>query len=133
MELKFDHIALRCADTENVKLFFTEIIGLTVGYRPPFPFPGFWLYTDQNKNAVLHLFGGKTRYHENSPTNEVLVPSGSNIVDHIALWSDDYKEIMSRIKKHNIYFYETTIPDSNIRQLFIQAPENLVVEIDFNI
>jgi len=44
MNLSFDHIALRCADTENVKSFFTEIIGLTVGYRPPFPFLGFWLY-----------------------------------------------------------------------------------------
>lgn len=44
MNLRFDHIALRCADTENVKSFFTEIIGLTVGYRSPFPFLGFWLY-----------------------------------------------------------------------------------------
>lgn len=133
MKLKFDHIALRCTDTENVKLFFTEIIGLTVGSRPPFPFPGFWLYTNQNKNAVLHLFGGKARVHEKSLSNKNLTPSDNNIVDHIAFRGDDYKEIMSRMKEHNISFSETTIPDSNIRQVFIQAPENLIVEMDFHI
>jgi NAD(P)-dependent dehydrogenase (short-subunit alcohol dehydrogenase family) len=30
-------------------------------------------------------------------------------------------------------FSETTIPGSNIRQVFIQAPENLIVEMDFQI
>ena len=118
MNLKIDHIALRCTDIETVKNFFTEIIGLTVGHRPPFPFPGYWLYADQK--AVLHLFGGG-----------FISPENGNIVDHIAFWSDDYERMMSLFLEHNLDFSETIIPESNIRQLFVRAPENLIVEIDF--
>jgi len=129
MKLKFDHIALRCADTEKVKSFFTEIIGLTVGYRPPFPFPGFWLYAEEK--AVLHLFDRNTNFSKNGQIRQDLVSSENNIVDHIALWCDDYQKIMTKIHKNNLNFSETITPDSNIKQVFIQAPENLIVEIDF--
>lgn len=129
MNLKFDHIALRCADTEKVKSFFTEIIGLTVGYRPPFPFPGFWLYAEEK--VVLHLFDRKTNFLKNGQIRQDLVSSENNIVDHIAFWCDDYQKVMTKIKKYNLKISETIIPDLNIRQVFIQAPENLIVEIDF--
>ena len=129
MKLKFDHIALRCADTEKVKSFFTEIIGLTVGYRPPFPFPGFWLYAEEK--AVLHLFDRNTNFLKNGQIHQDLVSPENNIVDHIALWCDDYQKIMTKIQKNNLNFSETITPDSNIKQVFIQAPENLIVEIDF--
>lgn len=129
MKLKFDHIALRCADTEKVKSFFTEIIGLTVGYRPPFPFPGFWLYAEEK--AVLHLFDRNTNFSKNGQIRQDLVSSENNIVDHIALWCDDYQKIMTKIHKNNLNFSETITPDSNIKQVFIQAPEDLIVEIDF--
>ena len=45
MEIKrIDHYSIRTLDVEASRKFYTEIIGLTVGPRPAFPFPGFWLY-----------------------------------------------------------------------------------------
>ena len=53
--LGLDHYNL-CAPRdliERLRLFYTETIGLTVGYRPPFGSFGYWLYA--GGNAVLHL------------------------------------------------------------------------------
>jgi catechol 2,3-dioxygenase-like lactoylglutathione lyase family enzyme len=129
MKLELDHVALRCTDIEKVKSFFTEILGLTVGYRPPFPFPGFWLYAE--RKCMLHLFSRNAHFYGNETASQELVSSESNIVDHIALWSDDYNSIMAKIKKNNLNFSESNIPELNTRQVFIQAPENLIVELNF--
>ena len=130
MDLRLDHIALRCNDIEAVKTFFTEIIGLTVGHRPPFPFPGFWLYADEK--PVLHLFGGSESLFRDKRAEKKSSPSEtSNNVDHIAFWSDDYGKMMSTFRKHNLEFHETVVPGSPMRQIFVNAPENLTVEIDF--
>jgi catechol 2,3-dioxygenase-like lactoylglutathione lyase family enzyme len=131
MKVKFDHLALRCTDIEKVKSFFTEVLGLTVGYRPPFPFPGFWLYAD--KECILHIFGSRINFSEDELENHHFVSSERNNVDHIAFWSDAHKNILAKIEEKGINFSETTLPGANIRQVFIQAPENLIVEVDFNI
>ena len=45
MEIKrIDHYSIRTLDVEASRRFYTEIIGLKVGPRPPFDFPGVWLY-----------------------------------------------------------------------------------------
>jgi len=45
---KLAHYAIRTADLEASRRFYTEVIGFRVGYRPPFPFPGIWLYQDED-------------------------------------------------------------------------------------
>ena len=39
-----DHVTLRTRDLEGAKAFFETVLGLEAGYRPVFPFPGYWLY-----------------------------------------------------------------------------------------
>lgn len=131
MKLKLDHVALKCADIEKVKSFFTDIIGLTVGYRPPFSFPGYWLYAEQN--ALIHLFGRNSFYHGNETNSQSAGRSNNTLFDHLAFQGDDYKRSMDRIIDNEVNFSETTVPASNIRQVFIQGPENLIVEMDFKV
>ena len=53
----FNHFNLRAptALTDALKDFYVDVVGLSVGWRPPFDFPGYWLYLGEQ--AVLHLVG----------------------------------------------------------------------------
>ena len=41
---KISHYSIRTLDLEATRKFYTEALGFTVGPRPPFNFPGLWLY-----------------------------------------------------------------------------------------
>ncbi|TMH17514.1 MAG: glyoxalase, partial [Betaproteobacteria bacterium] len=58
MEIKrIDHYSIRTLDVEASRKFYTEILGLTVGPRPAFPFPGFWLYNGKPPADLDHASG----------------------------------------------------------------------------
>ena len=50
-----DHVTLRTKDLE-AKAFFETVLGLEVGYRPAFAFPGYWLYADGR--PIVYLIPG---------------------------------------------------------------------------
>ena len=62
----FDHYNL-CGPRElleSLRVFYTEVVGLTDGYRPPFETFGFWLYAGEH--AVLHLSeSAQDQFYEN--------------------------------------------------------------------
>lgn len=46
-------------------LFFTEVIGLKKGFRSPFAFLGYWLYSPKNKQeAIIHIFSKEAKFNE---------------------------------------------------------------------
>ena len=51
---KLDHCSVRTLKLEETKICF-EALGLTDSERPPFPFPGHWLYA--GPDPVVHLVG----------------------------------------------------------------------------
>ena len=40
---RIDHYSIRTTDVDASRKFYTEVIGLTIGPRPEFRFPGLWL------------------------------------------------------------------------------------------
>jgi len=128
MQLKFDHIALRAQEPEAVKTFLCSL-GFEEGQRPDFPFEGAWLYSEGK--PVIHIFGGDARFRDTSSMGEVRHPK--HIVDHVCFASDDYEATMQNIRKHGFRHSDNIVPNSNIAQIFVMGPENLVVEIQANI
>src|ERR1041384_8786930 len=58
MEIKrIDHYSIRTTDVEASRRFYTEVIGLTVGPRPSFKFPGLWLYNGKPPADLEHSNG----------------------------------------------------------------------------
>jgi len=56
--LSLNHFSIRSLEIKKTSEFFSKVLGLTVGPRPDFPFPGVWLYNGDESdwaNAVLHL------------------------------------------------------------------------------
>ena len=51
--LSLDHYNVYCADLEATVRFYERYVGLTNGDRPPFPFPGAWMYAASGVPVIL--------------------------------------------------------------------------------
>ena len=48
-----EHVTIRCAQLQRTRDFYVDLMGLTEGERPDFPFRGHWLYL--GGIPVVHL------------------------------------------------------------------------------
>lgn len=124
MNIRFDHLSLSAKDPEGMKDFLVSLLGLTVGHRANLPFAGYFLYAgDQD---LVHIFG---RDNDSPNDNPSINKSNHNIIHHVSFFSDDYEETMHRIQKLGATFRINEMPDSDVKQIFVYAPENLLIEI----
>lgn len=116
----FQHVNTRSADVERTRAFYVDVIGLTVGDRPPFPFAGYWLYL--GGQAVLHLVqrAPGDRHHE-----------GTGNLDHVAFLASGYEGIRQRLVDRALPFREAVVPRDGTRQIFVKDPDGLTIELNF--
>ena len=120
--LEFDHYNL-CAPRElleRLRLFYTETVGLTVGYRPRFQKFGYWLYAGDH--AVLHL-------SESSQDN--LKSSDQTSFNHAAFNCSGLQEFEQRLSKLGVQYTTARVPDRKRVQLFFSDPAGNGVELNF--
>jgi len=51
-----NHFSIRTTDLDASRRFYEEVLGLRVGPRPAFPFPGLWIYagdTAKDRKSVV--------------------------------------------------------------------------------
>ena len=127
-----NHVTIRPHDLEATRNFYVDIVGLWEGARPPFEFPGYWLYA--RDVPVIHLVGA------GNPTDEFVgytgsarPGAGSGAVDHVAFAYDaeDYDKTCAAIEALGFACKRQTVPDLGLRQLFIKDPDAVLVELNF--
>lgn len=121
--LQLDHLSLRTSDLEGTRRFFTDVIGLTVGPRPPFDFPGYWLY--HGEAAMVHLIG------ETGAGADDAESGSTGIVDHVAFRCTDYSALRTRLEAAGARYTERSLPGGGGHQVFVDGPGGLVVELGF--
>ncbi|MDF1719769.1 MAG: VOC family protein [Minwuia sp.] len=123
--MRLDHVNVRSRDLEGMRAFFETVVGLTVGDRPDFDFPGYWLYGAAPGEAIVHLVGiaddGQTP--EPGPVDHP--------VDHFAFRGGDYDSQVAAIRKAGLKSREVTVPGRPVRQVFVKGPESVTVELQF--
>jgi catechol 2,3-dioxygenase-like lactoylglutathione lyase family enzyme len=126
-----DHVSIRTADVAATRRFYTDILGFEDGARPPFPFPGAWLY--QSGRPVIHVIGidpdkpaGLTDY-----LGERESKGGTGSIDHIAFTARDVAAMRTHFQARDIPFRERTVPALNLAQLFVEDPNGVVIELNF--
>jgi catechol 2,3-dioxygenase-like lactoylglutathione lyase family enzyme len=138
MALTLNHFSIRTLDMETTRRFYADVLGLTVGPRPPFPFPGIWLYRGDHAdvgNAVVHVIG----MDPNDPVGlknylgerDVSSLTGSGAVDHIAFFADGLAQMLAHLKQHGVVARERTVPAIGLHQLFLDDPNGIVVELNY--
>lgn len=128
---RLDHFSIRTTKMQETRDFFVDVLGLEDGKRPAFDFPGHWLYCGER--AVIHLIGhdpdNKALAHAvGEKSAEELVGSGS--VDHVAFTISDAAGMAERFKKLNIPFKERDIADMNLKQIFVDDPNGVTIELN---
>jgi catechol 2,3-dioxygenase-like lactoylglutathione lyase family enzyme len=126
-----DHFFIYAHDLEASRGFYERVLGLEVGYRPPFGFDGYWLYL--GGRAVVHLGTG-----EPSPELEYYLgqrKAGENVhtgaLDHIAFRCTAFQEFRARLDADGIGYRHRVVPDMRLDQLFIKDPDGLTIELNF--
>ena len=131
------HYSVRAKDLEASTAFYTEVIGLWVGPRPPFDFPGVWLYLTQDGagggQGCVHLIGSgdqaaRDRYLGGRPDRE---SAGTGALDHIAFLARDWPNDRLRLRAAGINFTERVAPGLDMRQVFLTDPDGLIVELNY--
>src|SRR5580704_5029627 len=118
----FSHYNLRAprALLEELCAFYADVIGLTVGPRPPFASFGYWLYA--GGEPVLHL-------SEARPGSEQsLVPS---TFDHAAFRCSDRAGFERLLSARGVHYSATRVPLTQQVQLFLSDPAGNGIELNF--
>ena len=110
---RINHYSIRTTDLKASEKFYTEVMGFTVGPRPPFDFPGLWLYKGDHAdydNAVVHITG---------------------TVDHIAFAATGLQQMLAHLKAGNVPHRERTVPSMGLHQIFLDDPSEVVIELNY--
>jgi catechol 2,3-dioxygenase-like lactoylglutathione lyase family enzyme len=123
-----NHYTIRVRELEATKNFYCDVVGLTVGDRPPLPFPGYWLYCGDV--PTVHLIG----YRAEDPviSDAPFAPAVTGRLDHIAFSCNGLKEMRSVLQARDIKFDERVLPRMNMTQLFYLDPDGISVECNFD-
>ncbi|RYY95710.1 MAG: glyoxalase [Comamonadaceae bacterium] len=138
MPLSLNHFSIRTTDLEATRRFYEEVLGLTAGPRPAFPFPGHWMYRgphDDYANAAVHLIGmdpndpvGLKAYLGDRDPSAL---RGTGAVDHVAFFADGLAGMLDHLKSLGIEPRQRTVPSIGLHQLFLDDPNGVVIELNY--
>lgn len=138
MSLTLNHYSIRTLDMEATRAFYEGVLGLTVGPRPDFPFPGLWMYRGDHgdvANAVVHIIGmdpndpvGLKKYLGDRDPSSL---RGSGAVDHVAFFATGLAAMRAHLRQVGVSARERTVPTIGLHQLFLDDPNGVVVELNY--
>ena len=135
---RLDHYSIRTFDIEASRRFYTEVMGFTAGFRPPFDFPGLWFYNGAQypeTTGVVHIIG----IDRNDPQGlkdylgdrDPASLEGTGTVDHMAFTATGLADMRARLARHGVAFRERTVPSLGIHQLFFEDPSGVTLELNY--
>ena len=139
MGLTLNHYSIRTPDLAACRTFYEKVLGLTVGPRPNFPFPGLWMYRGDHAdyaNAVVHIIaidradpGGLNQYLGDRDNAQL---HGTGVVDHIAFFADGLAEMLRHLEQCGISPRQRMVPSIGLYQLFLDDPDGVVIELNYS-
>jgi catechol 2,3-dioxygenase-like lactoylglutathione lyase family enzyme len=118
-----DHYNVSTRKLGETIRFYEDVLGLQNGPRPPFDFPGAWIYSEGH--PVLHI-------NDISPTDKEQRPD-SGVIDHIAFGSRGFEAMKQHLSGKGVQFRVNNVPNSTRRQIFLTDPNNVLIELNYDI
>jgi catechol 2,3-dioxygenase-like lactoylglutathione lyase family enzyme len=116
-----DHYNVSTRKLAETIQFYEDVLGFVNGPRPPFNFPGAWLYSAGH--PVLHLNDISATEREQQPD--------SGVIDHVAFGSRGFAGMRQRLTGLGIPHRVNQVPNSTRWQIFLKDPNNVEIELNF--
>jgi len=118
-----NHFTVLTDDLPGTLAFYEEHLNLKPGARPPFTFPGAWLYADAGKgpDPILHVIAGVEKSR--------LV---KGVIDHMAFSGKGLAGAVTKLKQKKIKYELRKQVGSGTWQLFFFDPNDAKIELDFD-
>jgi catechol 2,3-dioxygenase-like lactoylglutathione lyase family enzyme len=118
--LRLDHVNIRTSDLERAIAFYSEILGLKLGPRPDFGFPGAWLYSGED--AIVHLVG---------VADPPAPYRADQQLEHFALRGDDIDAFVALLEAKGVPYRPFDVPGTKITQINLDDPDGNHLHVDF--
>jgi catechol 2,3-dioxygenase-like lactoylglutathione lyase family enzyme len=118
-----DHYNVSTRKLDETVRFYEDVLGFVNGPRPPFDFPGAWLYSEGH--PVLHL-------NDISPTDKQQRPD-SGVIDHVAFGSRGFEAMKQHLASKGVPFRINQVPNSRRWQIFLDDPNHVLIELNFDV
>ena len=118
-----DHYNVSTRNLADTVRFYEDVLGFVNGPRPPFDFPGAWLYSEGH--PVLHV-------NDISPTDKPQCPD-SGVIDHVAFGSRGFEAMQRHLEQKDVPFRVNVVPNSTRRQIFVSDPNNVLIELNYDV
>jgi catechol 2,3-dioxygenase-like lactoylglutathione lyase family enzyme len=118
-----DHYNVSTRKLRETVAFYEDVLGLVNGPRPAFNFPGAWLYSDGH--PVLHL-------NDISGTDQQQ-HTHSGVIDHVAFGSRGFEAMKKHLNGKGVPYRTQQVPNSTRWQIFLSDPNNVVIELNFEV
>jgi len=117
-----NHFTVLSDDLEATREFYCDFLGgFKVGWRPPFQFPGWWLYSGGD-TPILHVI-----HRESLPEGD-----RAGVLDHMAFSAEDLSGTVAKLKSRKMDYELRRLAGGGIWQLFFNDPCGAKVEFDFH-
>lgn len=116
----FDHVNIRTANLDAMIAWYGEILGLHPGPRPPFAFPGAWLYLDGR--AVVHLVGVAAAPQA----------GGDLALEHFSFRAEGMDGFVEKLTQSGIAHSVDPVPGIDVTQINLHDPDGNHIHVDFN-
>jgi catechol-2,3-dioxygenase len=119
----FDHYNLRAAQPllDELLEFYRDVIGLTLGERPPFRRFGYWLYA--GGRPVLHL--------AEADFGETCAKDAAGTFNHASFSCTDLSGFEAHLAARGVEWRTARVPLIGQIQLFVRDPAGNGVELNF--
>jgi catechol 2,3-dioxygenase-like lactoylglutathione lyase family enzyme len=117
---RIDHFNIRTRDLDRLCEFYTQVLGLEIGDRPPFDSPGVWLYA--GGHPILHVGVA----NDSDSRSDSTFP-----LDHIALETEGLADAVERLDGAGVEYRMVDVPGRDMKQIFVRDPDGVAIELNF--
>jgi catechol 2,3-dioxygenase-like lactoylglutathione lyase family enzyme len=116
---RLDHINVCTTQLEQMKAFYSEVLGMPPGPRPNFSFGGAWMYC--GSQPAVHL----VERQQLTPT------TGDLRLQHFAFGAEDLAGFLARLKELGVPYRVSIVDDFELCQINVHDPDGNHIHVDF--